>query len=92
MPSGHEWDVVSISQDSSTLLLGECKCLSKEAEQADIDKIVHLIMTKNIPHLKKAENMKKEYMIFVPKTNTKRFSLPPNVHITDSQQIFNILI
>ena len=90
--NGSEWDVVSVSQDSSAILLGECKCLSKKTKQSDINKIIRTIMDKSIPALKGITKMQKEYMIFVPTTDTSNFSLPPNIHLVDGRKIFKALL
>ena len=63
--NGHEWDVVSKSLDSSTVLLGECKSLSRRANKSDIDGIIREILKKNAPLLRGMADAKKEYIILI---------------------------
>ncbi|MDT8390203.1 MAG: ATP-binding protein [Lentisphaeria bacterium] len=91
MVRGPEWDVVTTSLDGSTILLGECKSLNRAATSADLEKIMRGITSKQIPPLRKIEKMKIDYAIFVPCVGTREYTLPPNVHLVDSNQVFEAL-
>jgi AAA+ ATPase superfamily predicted ATPase len=90
--AGHEWDLVSTSLEGDTLLLGECKSLSRPARPADINKIVAQLMGKGLPPLKDAEKLSKVYLIFVPAVESPAPSLPPNVHVVEGKQVFSALV
>ncbi len=91
--SGNEWDVVSTSSYGTRLLLGECKSLSRSAKQADINKIVKSIMTKETPLIRGMVNMQKEYFIFIPVIDADlHIELPDNIHLVDGRKVFDVLI
>ncbi len=90
--TGHEWDVVSNSLDSSTVLLGECKSLSRSANKGDIDKILREMLKKNIPLLRGMDDAKKEYLIFIPSVDKANISLPENIHLITGSQVFSSLM
>ena len=90
---GSEWDVVSHSLDSSMLLLGECKSLSRRAGQKDINKIIKIVLAKKNPLIRGNAEMQKKYLIFVPSIDADRkIVVPDNVHIIDGRQIFDVLV
>ena len=91
--NGSEWDVVSTSPDASMLLLGECKSLSRDAGQADINKIIKTVMAKETPIFRGVKNMQKKYYIFIPAiASAENIVLPENVYLVDGKKLFDVLV
>ena len=85
-----EWDVVSTSLEDDTLLLGECKSLSRPTTRKDIDKAIQTLKRKKVPEtLNRAKCI--EYVIFVPSLAQTPQALPQNTNLVDGQAIFNAL-
>ncbi|MBM4143746.1 MAG: ATP-binding protein [Lentisphaerae bacterium] len=87
-----EWGIVSTSLEEDATMLGECKSLSRGAEEADVDRIVRALTVRpGVPGIG-PEGGRRDYVIFVPVLKAKRRSLPRGVTIVDGRRLFSALV
>ena len=86
-----EWDVVSTSLDDETVILGECKSMSRPTNKTDMDRIIRALMTKPVPTDLDIDSRQCEYVIFVPELNMDHESLPEGVTVVAGKELFSAL-
>jgi len=86
-----EWDVVSTSLDDETVILGECKSMSRPVGTTDMNKIIRALMAKPLPAVRGIDRRQCEYVIFVPELNVEPETLPEGVTVVDGKTLFSAL-
>lgn len=83
-----EWDIVSLSLDKKTLVLGEVKWASTISDEIDLQRIVGAVTSKPIPLLPLAK-IDIVYSVFIPIKPKGKLKLPQNVRVFDASDILD---
>jgi AAA+ ATPase superfamily predicted ATPase len=83
---GPEWDILTLSADGTTLLIGEAKWISKIPSSTFIYKTIQDMKNKGVPPIRRSPNIKIMYVVFVP-TKPKNLKLPKDVKVIDAREV-----
>ena len=83
---GHEWDILSESEDRKYLLIGEAKWISKIPTATWIHQTIEELKQKGIPPIQHKPNSKIIYALFIPE-KPKQLTLPKDVIVWSAEEI-----
>lgn len=88
--TGPEWDVVSLSMNGETLLLGEAKWQEKEVTVSAVEKMKMELIKKGFPPIKGKKKFDIVYALFVPrKPRGCRFERS-GIYVFDAEDIISL--
>ncbi len=87
---GVEWDILSQSADSATLLIGEAKWTAKTPTRQWIYQTIEEIKKKGLPPIQHHPNIQPLYALFIPE-KPKNLTLPPDTKIIDANTVLRAL-
>lgn len=85
--NGPEWDLISTSLDSNSIIIGECKWFTGKITSALIQKSIQKLIEKGIPPLSKTPYEYIHYYLFIPEVPQEKIDLKKNIHIIDAKTV-----
>ncbi|MCP4599568.1 MAG: ATP-binding protein, partial [Proteobacteria bacterium] len=95
-PGGKEWDIVSLSEDGTKILLCEVKWSGTENHEKTINKATMALLKKGMPSNSQWENLEPVFAVFVPKvprqSKGSAVTLLQTVHHLDVTDILRVCV
>ncbi|NGX47104.1 MAG: hypothetical protein K1000chlam3_00473 [Chlamydiae bacterium] len=85
-----EWDILSESENRSTLLIGEAKWTAKPPTTAFVYKAIEQLKRKGVPPIKRHSNIRLLHVLFISE-KPKQLKEPKGVRVVDAKEIIRVL-
>lgn len=83
-----EWDVVTCTADRRMSLVGEVKWSAKPMEEAELEKIAHVMLSRPLPSHLPRQTL---YAVFVPKSASGKPLTRGGVRVVEADAVLNVL-
>ncbi len=85
--NGPEWDLISTSFDTHSIIIGECKWFTGKATTTLIQKTIQQLIEKGIPPLSQPPFEHIYYYLFIPEIPQEKIKLANNIVLIDAKTV-----
>lgn len=89
--NGPEWDLISTSLDTNSIIIGECKWFTGKITSSLIQSTIQKLIQKGIPPVSSAPFSSTYFYLFIPEIPEEKIDLPKNVRLIDAKTVIKAI-